>query len=376
MPIRPSSIRGHLRFWWRATRGAKCPDANKLRKREDEIWGSTENPSPVIIEVVIVDRGKEYPCETTQGRGFKFENNHPPYVLFPFQGDKNKKPAQCISGLIFNLITIYPESLEEEICPAIKAWVNFGGIGSRTRRGCGALYCEKLAPRDKNAIGSWSESWGKFTKGHTNKPNWPLFPEKILVRESGKSDPLTSWSDVIGLMEDFRQGSVGRNGRFGSSRWPEPKTIRSVTHRSAHPQKPSPIPDNAFPRAEFGLPIIFHFKDEDAGDPKDTELLPVLNGEKKTRMASPLIIRPVMCRNGDILQMIMRLDTPSVDKVILNNAPEDTPFSSIRGPNLAKYDGSPLGRPKPGAPLRSPSGSALEAFISFAKEKGFVEVPK
>ena len=32
--IRPSSIRGHLRFWWRATRGAAFSTAAEMRQRE------------------------------------------------------------------------------------------------------------------------------------------------------------------------------------------------------------------------------------------------------------------------------------------------------------------------------------------------------
>ena len=49
--IRPSSIRGHLRFWWRATRGAAFTTVRDLKQRETEIFGDTEHPSPVIVEV-------------------------------------------------------------------------------------------------------------------------------------------------------------------------------------------------------------------------------------------------------------------------------------------------------------------------------------
>ncbi|NPV63073.1 MAG: type III-B CRISPR module RAMP protein Cmr1 [Methanotrichaceae archaeon] len=36
-PIRASSIRGHLRFWWRATRGARFETSSQLFDREGEI---------------------------------------------------------------------------------------------------------------------------------------------------------------------------------------------------------------------------------------------------------------------------------------------------------------------------------------------------
>jgi len=132
------------------------------------------------------------------------------------------------------------------------------------------------------------------------------------------------------------------------------------------------IPNDAFPRAEFGLPIVFHFKDYE--DPEDAELYPVVNGEEKTRMSSPLILRPMICRNGAVLQMILRLRTQSVDEVILKKAPKSPKFKKIRDTTLATYPNSPLGSSKAGLPARSSSGSAVDGFLAFAEENGFVRV--
>ncbi len=40
--IRGAGIRGHLRFWWRATRGASYESEKELRKKEEEIWGTAK----------------------------------------------------------------------------------------------------------------------------------------------------------------------------------------------------------------------------------------------------------------------------------------------------------------------------------------------
>jgi CRISPR/Cas system CMR-associated protein Cmr1 (group 7 of RAMP superfamily) len=56
--IRSSNIRGHLRFWWRATRGVACKTVSELRKRESAIWGSATNPSPVSVKVRVVKAEK------------------------------------------------------------------------------------------------------------------------------------------------------------------------------------------------------------------------------------------------------------------------------------------------------------------------------
>lgn len=51
-----------------------------------------------------------------------------------------------------------------------------------------------------------------------------------------------------------------------------------------------------FPRAMFGLPIIFHFK---GNEPKDSTLLPLdKTGNPMDRMASPLILRPYRDSDG------------------------------------------------------------------------------
>ena len=68
-----------------------------------------------------------------------------------------------------------------------------------------------------------------------------------------------------------------------------------------HPEK--------FPRAAFGLPIIFHFKDED--DPEYTTLKE--DGEKKYRFASPLILRPFLCRDNWAVGLALLLDGSRVD---------------------------------------------------------------
>ena len=381
--IRPSSIRGHLRQWWRVTVGAKFKAYSDLFNREGEIWGTTEKPSKVTLQVEIKSPGKNYPCAYfPEDKNFpRFERNHPAYALFPFQGNKRDRipPANCTSNVSFELKLIYPESLSLDIEAAVWAWLNFGGIGARTRRGCGALYCKELSPERKSL-----DLWFRSNLNHygiilSRSQDWPTLSDRFFVRDSNSSNALQGWTDVVGLMQVFRQGvDVGRNpgsspNRPGRSRWPEPESIRQATSsRSARHSRMPAIPNDAFPRAEIGLPIVFHFKDD--GDPKDTELYPIVDGEEKTRMASPLILRPIICRNGEVLQLILKLNSPVPDEVVLKKASGSPTFKKIRDPTLASYPNSPLSSPSAGLPARSPSGSAIEGFLSFARENGFIEV--
>jgi len=384
-PIRPSSIRGHLRFWWRATRGAKYPTVAELRQREGEIWGRTEEPSKVAIVMEIKNQGKKYPCAYfPEDKNFpRFEKNHPPYALFPFQGNKRDgiPPANCTSNVSFELKLNHPKNICYDVEAAVWGWTNFGGISARTRRGCGSLYCRELSP-ERKSISLWYElSLKAFGIEPSGTRDWPTLPYRFLVRDNNSSNAMQEWTDVVGIMQTFRQGQgVGRNpgsspNRPGRSRFSEPESIRHATQKRStrHARMPA-IPNDAFPRAELGLPIVFHFKDQREGDPGDTELYPIVNDQEKTRMSSPLILRPLVCKNGEVLQMIMRLNAPGLEKVVLKKTTGNPVFTKIQDPSLASYPNSPMGALNAGAPVRSPSGSAIEGFLAFAKENGFVEV--
>src|SRR5437016_3395541 len=55
--IRVPAIRGHLRFWWRATRGARFQKTAELAETEGKIWGTTKEPSRVELAVIVTKQG-------------------------------------------------------------------------------------------------------------------------------------------------------------------------------------------------------------------------------------------------------------------------------------------------------------------------------
>lgn len=385
--IRPSSIRGHLRFWWRATRGAKYQTVEELRQCEGEVWGTTKQSSQVSIEVKSVSTGSEEACAVLQQHGTmpKFNDGYPPYALFSFQGNARERtpPAKARKNVEFSLALRYPAKVETEVQAALWAWVNFGGIGARTRRGCGALYCSEFAPSSTSRVADWLTNARKKYE-LPEKPQarpWSTFGIIYLALKNPQLT-LTAWNEAIRIFQEFRQGvGVGRNlGRStnqpGRSRWPEADSLRALTGRGEARHFPSITASNlrenpAFPRAAFGLPIIFHFKDS-ADSPNDSELYP----KERTRMASPIILRPLaLDAGGQSVALIVQLSTPRLEVLVLKKLPANPELtaSHISRPELAKYDKSPLGPPAPGKSPRSPTGSALEAFIAFAKEKGFQE---
>ena len=117
-----------------------------------------------------------------------------------------------------------------------------------------------------------------------------------LLLRAPVNNPELAWKASVGRLKDFRQkADIGRNPKktdstspAGRSRWPEADAIRRQTKRHAPKHAPEHIVDGVYPRAAFGLPIVFHFKDESIGDPSQQLLVPT----DRDRMASPLILRP------------------------------------------------------------------------------------
>lgn len=103
--IRPTTIKGLLRFWWRILyKGNKLTE---MYRKESEIFGSTVKASNVILDV-------EYS-----------QNNFK-------------------AGHTFDLFLEYPKNFEDEINKTLRLWITFGGIGAKQYLGYGKLYSKDI----------------------------------------------------------------------------------------------------------------------------------------------------------------------------------------------------------------------------------------
>ena len=90
LPIRPAATRGHLRFWWRATAGARYATVEELHKAERELWGAAatkDNPAvgKVAIQVHILSAGEKASYSQVAPESRPKEGPLHGYFLFPFQ---------------------------------------------------------------------------------------------------------------------------------------------------------------------------------------------------------------------------------------------------------------------------------------------------
>lgn len=319
-PIRGSAIRGHLRFWWRATRGGQFNgDLAEMKKKEDEIWGSASTPSQVSIAITKSTSGEAVSTVTfkdKKGKEKKVDYTDPDspfaYVAFPLRDSK----GVVRQGITFSMKITFKEKVAQDVEAALWAWETFGGIGARTRRGFGALHCvsNNDAPQpDPKLVKKWLN---ERLEKHVVDGNWPenvphlkKVGQRYKVVQQIFKQPVDAWKKLIKQLRLFRQA---RDGEYGPSLWPEPNAIRKIMQDRI-------VEDNLyigkiFPRAKFGLPIIFHFSHK--GEPSDS----TLKGKgKQDRLATPLILRPLVCQDASVgIGMLLEAPTMPLDGLYLD----------------------------------------------------------
>jgi hypothetical protein len=153
-------------------------------------------------------------------------------------------------------------------------------------------------------------------KGFTAK--WPvLYGSRIWLRRFDEHENLEkkAWENLIQKYQRFRQMRTGNPGR---SKWPEPNAIRILTGQYNPKHRPLKDSELWFPRAAYGLPIVFHFKDQ--GEPNSK--LEV--SEKEDRWASPVILKAIKLKGG-VYQVALLLNSSPPETLWLDKKEEPVP---------------------------------------------------
>lgn len=325
MPIRASSIRGQLRFWWRllAKNKWQLGSDKDIQKQEFALWGGMGSgdddgtASQVFLRISSI-KNKKLKVENwasyepnRRGRDVLQPEDWAdvPYALFPAQGRSEKNPneephALLREGFKWNLEVSFSSQLHDQlrsqVWETIRWWSNFGGIGARTRRGLGSF---KIHEND-------------FFDSIVDLKEIEALGFKVAIKHS--KDATTSWKSAIKSLETFRQIGQGRNDYSSRSHWPEPDAIRQSTGQSLPTHTIRKTEGNFFPRAAFGLPIIFKFKDGGSGKNNDPDTKTLKANYKLSekeilkfeRLASPLIVRPYLDNKGSWNAMALLLPEP------------------------------------------------------------------
>lgn len=346
--IRGASVRGQLRFWWRATRGGQFGgDLDVMRKAENAIWGSAakkgdEHTGPSKVQIAVFDTRDgerltrvteiDPKTKTTITVPATDQKSSLSYVTFSLREDDKKSDNALREKVAFTLEIRYPAQkhkdgtikidsqeliVQDEVSAAVWAWETFGGIGARTRRGFGSLQLiEHLINNEKRMISylpsvDTKKALLKLLDLHIAKGQWAkdsaiphltVHPHQISIAPA-QQNPFEVWKALINAYQSFRQNRFA--GRFGMTKWPEANYIRRMSGRKSKWPKNMDISRmkaiSKFPRAVFGLPVVFHFPTEETEVKREwSKKSFILQGKAASasdhryeRLASPLIIKPI-----------------------------------------------------------------------------------
>ncbi|MCF6355155.1 MAG: type III-B CRISPR module RAMP protein Cmr1 [Candidatus Polarisedimenticolaceae bacterium] len=396
MPIRTAAIRGQLRYWWRfLQKSSGNSTTEKIFKAERAFWGGMgENgqghASTIKMRVNRVQLAKddivacaEYEKDHKIQSKFKSIPKFKPFVhgyaLFPGRGTLSEnretikqKPANIIKpGIRFQLEIQCLSNQEKEVIETLRWWATFGGIGARTRRGVGSIKIVGLDP---------------ITKAETEAKGCKL----VICSSVEELNAIDAWKKAVDCLQDFRQGAqIGRNHKkdesgnllyhdqkghtpqLGRSYWPEPDSIREIVNTHCKIHSPSHTARCSFPRAAFGLPIIFKFKDDKARDPQQTELQPI----DADRMASPLILTPYPQQGGIYAPAALLLPTDEcLNSLVLRLSTEpDNNADRLKRKGWDKWSTNWWDSSKANdvLPIKNHAGTdALSAFMRFFAQGG------
>lgn len=299
-PIRPTEIRGHLRFWWRAVEGYKY--GKDMRAKEEDIFGgvSTKEPLRSAINLDVSDP-KDFSYHTVKSRraDTRAANKVVPCYVIDLLMQQDGHPGLRLTTSGKFTVTVSRASGKklsngqtDSLRKAVWAWIRYGGLGARTRRGAGSLCQLKIIS------GSIVPAGDALNEIKSRVPTLAL--SKAWVCEWKRDNAREAWFDAINVYHSIRKGlppSVYSERASGAkndptrydidqhwhSPWPDVESVRQIGSTSGQ---------RDYPRALFGLPITFRLK----GDPRDTSY--ELNYGDDGRFGSALIVKPIRSENG------------------------------------------------------------------------------
>ncbi|HEX5115087.1 MAG TPA: type III-B CRISPR module RAMP protein Cmr1 [Pseudonocardiaceae bacterium] len=148
-PIRVPSIRGALRFWFRAVAaGHGVTDLAQLWAQEEQIFGSTRRPSAIALRVSgMPSRSDDRRPDWTMPPGLGAKDFHGAHYLLGMGLWRDGLTRQFVEpGRTFDLSIRFSrqpdaEQVNARFMLALWAWLTYGGLGARVRRGFGQLRC-------------------------------------------------------------------------------------------------------------------------------------------------------------------------------------------------------------------------------------------
>ncbi|AWR86729.1 type III-B CRISPR module RAMP protein Cmr1 [Meiothermus taiwanensis] len=318
-PIRPASVRGQLRFWWRATAGAQYASSEKLFEAEEAIWGSAEKQGRVALRILEQKAGEFVrPSDLVGDRGAAKTGPMERFFLHPFNFNKKENLPEA-SGLkwvefTLELIPHLSEEEKEHLRRAIRAWIAFGGIGARTRRGVGALEVlnepQAWLPASPEQLRAW------FAQPPVENPSHTTLAGAVVrlgqPRKPSNTDPFkghTAWRELGRFWARLRKGHFVKDPRTGETmaytpmaggKWNDHKTLLTLGSKQQ---------EIALAKPYLGLPIVYQRLGNSFSGTLDAK------HPQGRRMASPVILKPMAFADGSVRPAVVLLKAPLPERI-------------------------------------------------------------
>ncbi len=315
--LRLPSIKGALRFWWRALAwGRFNGDLKAIRKEEDELFGSTNTGQAGLLmrlrsdNALIINKGEVLKDgDRTVGDGARYLGYG---VMEAFDGRNTVAGrltrASLAAPLTFQLTLCRHRSISQtqwhHVVNALKLLGLLGGLGSKARKGYGSLILQVLrqdglvweAPQDSMALAHELE---KF-KTNADKPSYTALSRetRFLLVEGNSNESTLSLLNRIGREQVFYRSwgnfNLRNNRHEVLNRQPAEQNfvddhdlMKALASGGSLPQVSIPHPE----RVAFGLPHNYFFSS--TRDRADVKAVDYTNPRKPVvidRRASPLFI--------------------------------------------------------------------------------------
>lgn len=226
--LRPTSIKGALRFWWRALAWSKHADLKKVHEEERKLFGAAgddRRDGDAIGQSSFGVRvwwpnGEPPILNKTEVRALTQGRSGTSCLSYGIINRGKEGPRCCYENghrLVIKLIALHGDGSNtqkeiQSVVEGVKLFGLLGSLGGRSRRGWGSIALTKLegahnwqAPQTLQAYRDALASLLAGTRD-ANSPPYSAFSKRsrVLVIDGG-NDPLAALNEIGELFQDFRR---------------------------------------------------------------------------------------------------------------------------------------------------------------------------
>lgn len=202
-PFRAASIRGVLRYWWRAT--STLADVEQLRIREEVLFGGVHGRDPVASAVSVAVLAQQSTAGPRPG------NKPYAFGVTGREAEGEARHRQVHTNAKGKLrVEWRDDGAGDEVRRALKAWLLFGGVGGRSRRGAGSVWWAEGLDRPVT-INDYIAAWRGLIPERTTRP-WPTLAGSVLLVGPAKDSADAAWAEGLDGMRDVRASLDVRPG--------------------------------------------------------------------------------------------------------------------------------------------------------------------